>query len=215
LFFETALYEWNDVFVDMNDATLAFANLNPLVYGNYTYPTDLQDQFIYVPFSSPTTLLNNQRYLMCVKTFDATVFLGFGTAIDYDEHVNYYLQPVGPINDDGTWYALGFGTDVIPALGIKMVDAATLGNEPVTIGTGKPAYPNPASTIVNIPVQNITGDLEIAILNMQGQVIKSEIRNQATSGSLPINIEGIANGSYVIRLTSTTASQSFKIMINN
>lgn len=215
LFFETTLYEWNDVFVDLNDAGLGFANLNALVYGNYTYTSDLQDQFIYVPFSSPTVLQDDQRYLMCVKTFDATVFLGFGTAVDYDEHVNYYLQPVSPINDDGTWYALGFGTDVIPSLGVKMVDASSLGDEPVTISNGNPAYPNPASTIVNIPVNNITGDLEISILNMQGQVIKSEIRSQATSGSLPINIEGIANGSYVVRLTSATATQSFKIMINN
>jgi len=212
---ETTLYEWNDVFVDLNDAGLAFGNLNALVYGNYTYTTDLQDQFIYVPFSSPTTLQDNQRYLFCVKTFDEIVFLGFGTSVDYDEHVNYYLQPVGPVNDAGTWFALGFGTDVIPALGIKMVDASTLGNEEVTIGNGKPAYPNPASSIVYIPVQNITGDLEISILNMQGQVIKSEIRNQATSGSLPINIDGISNGSYIVRLTSGTVSQSFKIMINN
>lgn len=215
LSFETTLYEWNDVFVDLNDAALAFSDLNALVYGNYTYASDLQDQFIYVPFSSPTVLQDNQRYLMCVKTFDEIVFLGFGTANDYETHVDYYLQPVSPINDAGTWYALGFGTDVIPALGIKMVDASSLGEEPVTINNGKPAYPNPASTIVNIPVDNITGDIEIAIMNMEGQVIKSEIRNQATSGSLAINIEGIANGSYVVRLTSSTASQSFKIMINN
>lgn len=217
IYIETILYEWNNVFVDLNDAGLAFDNLNPVVYGGYTYASDLQNQMVWAPWTSPYTLDSNQRYLFCVKTFDATVFLGFGTSTDYDEHLNYYLQPVGPISADGTWYAAGFGTDVTPAIAVKMFDANTLSTEEVTTLTnGKPAYPNPASNLVNIPLADITGNVEITIMDVQGRMIKSEVREIPTPGVLPINIEGVSNGQYIVKVTTHTGqSQSFKILINN
>lgn len=217
LYLETTIYEWNDVFVDLNDAGLDFASLNPIVYGGYTYATDQQDVVVYAPFSSPYVLTNNQRYLFCVKTFDATVFLGFGTAIDYDEHTNYYLQPVAPINDDGTWYALGFGTDITAAIGVKMFDQTWLGDEHVTtLNNGQPAYPNPASNIVYIPITNVTGEMVVTIYDMLGNAVKTQVTNISSPGSLPINIEGVSNGQYIINLTTHEGvTQSFKILINN
>lgn len=217
-YLEATVYEWNDVFTDVT-GTVTFDNLNAVVYGGYTYPSDQQDEIVWAPFSAPLILVDNQRYLFCVKAFAANpnVFLGFGTGIDYDEHINTYLQAVGPINDDGTWYWAGFGTDNVPSIGVKMFDKLTLGDEPVTtINNGKPAYPNPASNLVNIPMNNITGDLEITIIDLQGKVIKTEVRNVANSGALPISIEGVSNGQYIVNVaTKDGASQSFKILINN
>lgn len=217
IYIETILYEWNNVFVDLNDAGLAFDNLNPVVYGGYTYASDLQNQMVWAPWTSPYSLDSNQRYLFCVKTFDATVFLGFGTTTDYDEHLNTYLQPVAPISSDGTWYAAGFGTDVTPSIGVRMFDVLTLGDEPVTgLTNGKPAYPNPASNLVNIPLADIIGDVEITIMDMNGKVIKTEVRNISSPGILPINIEGVSNGQYIIRVaTPAGQAQTFKILINN
>ncbi len=217
-YLEATVYEWNDVFTDVT-GTVTLDNLNAVIYGGYTYPSNQQNEVVWAPFSAPLILVDNQRYLFCIKAFAANpnIFIGFGTAIDYDEHINTYLQPVSPINDNGTWYWKGFGTDVVPSLGVKMFDKLTLGDEEVTtINNGKPAYPNPATNLVNIPMENITGDLTITIMDMQGKLIKTEVRTVTTSGSLPINIEGVSNGQYVINVTTQAgASQSFKILINH
>ncbi len=216
IYVETILYEWNDVFVDVLDAGIALDNLNPVVYGGYTYASDLQNQIVYAPFSSPYILNNNQRYLFCVKSFEAFIYLGFGTSTDYDEHLNQYLQPISPISDNGTWYWAGFGTDVVPSIGVKMFDQNWLGEEPVTtISGGAPAYPNPATNMVYIPLNDITGTLEIAIYDMNGKMLKSEVREITTPGALPVNIEGVSNGQYIIKLISPAGqTQSFKILIN-
>jgi hypothetical protein len=217
VYIETNLYTWDDAFVDVN-GTVSVDLTSAVAFGGYTYDANLQNVPVWSPYTSgPYILLSNQRYLFCAKTFDEKVFLGFGTTTDYDEHINTYLQPVGPINDDGTWFWAGFGTDVVPSIAAKMFDKNTLGNEEVTtISNGRPAYPNPATNMVYIPVTVVTGDMQIAILDMQGRIIKTEVRNITNPGSLPVNIEGVSNGQYIIRLTSHEgATQSFKILINN
>jgi hypothetical protein len=215
IYMETTLYEWNDAFTDVN-GTVTFAALNPVIYGGYTYPTNQQDLRVYAPFSAPYTLLDNTRYLFCVKTFDAFVYIGFSTSVDYDEHINTYLQPVGPINDNGTWYWAGFGTDLVPSVSVTMFDKNTLGDESITTVTnGNPPYPNPATNMIYIPLANAMGEMEISILDIQGKLIKSEVRNVTTAGSLPINIEGVSNGQYIVRLSASGKTQSFKILINN
>jgi hypothetical protein len=211
----TTLYEWNDAFADVT-GTVTFADLNEVAFGSYNFPSDQQNQRIYVPFTAPFILSDDVRYLFCVKAFDPVVYIGFGTATDYDEHINSYLQPVGPISDNGTWYWAGFGTDVIPSLTATIIDKNTLGDEPVTTVTnGNPPYPNPATNMVYVPLANAMGEMEISILDMNGKLVKSEIRNVTNAGSLPINIDGVSNGQYVIRLSASGKIQSFKILINN
>ena len=40
--------------------------------------------------------------------------IGFDDNIDYTQNVeNVYQQPVSVVEDNGTWYATGFGNDVI------------------------------------------------------------------------------------------------------
>lgn len=215
VYIETTLYEWNDAFTDVL-GTVTFANLNPVAFGGYTYESNLQNQRVYAPFTAQYQLSDSVRYLFCVKAFDPFVYIGFGTQVDYDEHINSYLQPVSPISDNGTWYWAGFGTDVVPSLTVTLFDAATLGDEPVTTVTnGNPPYPNPASNVIYVPLSNPMGNMEISILDMSGKVIKTEVTNVTTPGSLPINIENVSNGQYIVRLTSSGNSQSFKILINN
>lgn len=213
LFVETILYEWNDAFTDVT-GTVTFDALNPILYGGYTYPTNQQNEMVWSPFSNPYTLVNNQRYLFCVHALDPQVFIGFGTGADYDENINTYLQPISPISDAGNWFWAGFGSDVVPSVAVKLFDATTLGNEPVVLNH-QPAYPNPASNIVNIPLTHITGEVTVSVIDMQGKLIKTEVRNLPNSSTLSLNIEGIADGQYVIRLSTANAEQSFKILINH
>ncbi len=213
---ETNIYSWDDVFTDVL-GTVTMDALTPVAFGSYTYTSNLQNQMVYAPFSQDFFPLDNQRYLFCVKASasNTNTFLGFGTTVDYDEHINQYLQPVSPIADGATWYWAGFGTDVVPSIAVKMFDETTLGTETISAISGGNPYPNPASNIVYIPMNLVTGDMEITILDMQGKVIKTEVRNITTPGSLPVNIEGVSNGQYIIRLTNGQMTQSFKVLINN
>jgi len=215
VYIETTLYEWLDAFTDVT-GTVTFADLNAVAFGGYTYDSNLQNQRVYAPFSGQYQLNDNTRYLFCVKTFDAFVYIGFGTQVDYDEHINSYLQPVSPISDNGTWYWAGFGTDVVPSITVTLFDEVSMGDESVTTVTnGNPPYPNPASNMIYVPLANPMGNMEISILDMSGKTIKTEMVNVTTAGSLPINIEGVSNGQYIIRLNSNSGTQSFKVLINN
>jgi hypothetical protein len=129
-YIETVLYEWNNVFENLND-TVNFPagtawDLNPIAFGDYSYESDLQNTLVYSSFNEAVPLIDNQRYLFCAVTSETTVYLSFGNGYDYDERINYSLEAVAPINDNGTWYAAGFGTDLVPSIAARLIDASTL-----------------------------------------------------------------------------------------
>jgi hypothetical protein len=82
------LYEWGDVFTDLNDANLAFNVLTPVAFGYYYYPSNLADSMVYGAFETPVLLENNKRYLACAQTVNLDVFFRYDTEIDYTTNVN-------------------------------------------------------------------------------------------------------------------------------
>jgi hypothetical protein len=191
-------YRWEDVFTDINDQALAFDNLVPVAGGFYYYPTDLQGETVYGEFSTPVVLEDNQRFLFCAQTVNLDVFLGFNDDIDYTWNLNYYAQPIGPIENDGAYFAAGFGADVIPAVGAKMVDATSIGLDENGTIEGS-AYPNPAKDIVNIAIQT-SEDATIVVTDLSGKVVISDVFSFA-NGNATVNIADLQSGMYVFNVT--------------
>lgn len=193
-----SLYRWDDVFVDLDDANLAFNSLNPVAFGYYYYPSDLQGETVFGEFNTSVALLDNQRYLACVQTVNTEVYLGFDSKTNYVWNEAYYLQPVTPIENDGAYFASGFGADVVPAMGLMVFDAAEAGLNEETSIEGH-AYPNPAVDVVTVSV-NAEGNATLNINDLAGRTVLSQ-NVTLENGKTSVNIASLNSGSYLFNVT--------------
>ena len=203
-------YRWEDVFTDMNDAALAFNLLTPVATGFYYYPSDLQGETVYGAFTAPVMLTDNQRYLLCAQTVNVGVFLGFNDNIDYTWNLDYYAQPLGPIENDGAYFAAGFGADIIPAVGAKMASSVGITETGTIEGS---AYPNPAKDIVTIAIQT-TEDATIVVTDLSGKIVLSNALSFA-NGQATVNIADLQSGMYIFNVTLANGlSSQFNVAKN-
>ena len=71
---------------------------------------------------------------------------------------------------------------------IDDTNVAEIGSENVSV------YPNPAASVININGLNDFANLEVKVLNLQGQVV------MIVSNSLEINVEDIEAGVYFLNI---------------
>lgn len=205
-------YRWEDVFTDLNDAALAFNSLNPVANGFYYFPSDLQGETVYGAFNTPVLLEDNQRFLFCAQTVNLDVFLGFNDGTDYTRNVDYYLQPLHPVENDGTYSALGFGADIMSAVGAKMVDAASIGLDENGTIEGS-AYPNPAKDIVTISIET-TEDATVVVTDLSGKIVLNDALSFA-NGNATVNLADLESGMYVFNVTLANGlSSQFSVAKN-
>ncbi|UKN01136.1 T9SS type A sorting domain-containing protein [Paracrocinitomix mangrovi] len=204
-------YEWNDVFTDLNDANYAVSNLNQIASAEYIYTADLQQEQIYVDFESPVLLIDDQRYLFCFVHYGENVYSGYDTEIDYNWNLETYLQPQFPGESDGSWFATGFGTDIVPALTVNMF-ATAVGIEEETANDNILAYPNPANVEVNIPMGENYGAIALTITDMAGKVISTQ--NIEMQGPvLKVDVSSLASGTYLFNVLHGDENEVMTISI--
>lgn len=209
-YFEVYVYEWADQFANMSDANFGINSLTQIGSGSYTFLSDLQNTNVYAPMTLNTALQDNSRYLFCVSTFNVDVYLGFDTEIDYDENVAIYDQPLFPIEDNGTWYALGFGTDVVPAISASM--SHTVGIEDNSEVEITP-YPNPAKDVITIPTGNKTGVTTLIVTDLTGKVVLRQSVN-AVAGNVTVDASDLSNGTYIFNMNFEDGTHSkFNVVV--
>lgn len=204
-------YRWEDVFIDNNDAALAFNNLNPVASGFYYYPSDLQGETVYGEFNTPVVLEDDQRYLFCVQTVNVDLFLGYNGDNNYLWNDAFYAQPLFPIEADGD-FALGFTRSRASSVGAKMLDAASIGlNENGTIEGS--AYPNPAKDIVTIAIET-SEDATVIVTDLAGKVVLNTVLSFA-NGNATVNMADLQSGMYVFNVTLANGlSSQFNVAKN-
>lgn len=218
---ELRVYEWNDVFLDINSPE-TYNNLSLLENSVYTYVDNtLSDSNVYLAFNSPVSLQDNQRYLFCVYNNNDTLRIGFNTQLDYTTTQNFYLQPISPIgtrdipNNTKTWFLNGFGLDAIPAISVKM-DIATNVNGTTKESTFYPyPYPNPIANLLTVPVRKgVLGNVKVEVFDLTGKLVLSE-NQQIGNEPLKVNVASIKNGTYLFQLTFVDGTTDvFKISVN-
>jgi PKD repeat protein len=105
-------YEWMDGF-NLSEG------LSFITEGDYTYPSNLDGQQVYIPFAMPVELESNKRYLACVSTYNPNIAFGYDNNINYWYNVNTLEELVNPINLDGVWYT-GWSGQTALALGLEV-----------------------------------------------------------------------------------------------
>lgn len=189
------LYKWEDAFADLNDANLGFTTLTEVASGFYYFPGDLQGETVYGAFTTPANLENNQRYLACVQTVNLSLYIGHENKTDYTWNADLYLQPMSPNESDGTYFAVGFGSDVPSSIAMKVSE--TVGINELNTVEGM-AYPNPATDLVTISIEG-EGVANLTVTDVAGRVAMTN-NVSLTAGKAELNIANLEAGVYIFNV---------------
>lgn len=205
------VYEWTDVFTDLNDP--AYNNtslfLNQVASGEYDYVSDLQNEYVYAPVVSTLggllNLSDNSRYLFCVAINTENVYISHDTDADYTLNRNYYLQPLSAVQADLSWNANGFGATPQPSTAIKFsgVNAIKEEYKPEFV-----AYPNPAGNTVTFRLGNNVELTHVRVMDITGNLVKQRAISNNNAGSIALDVSNLANGQYIFALTEENGRTS-------
>jgi hypothetical protein len=216
-YMQLTLYEWGDVFTDINDAALT--SLNGVAFGEYVYLNDDQYTPVYAELFPQVALLDNQWYLGCVTATDAAVFIGYDNDIDYQLNSTTYKMPMFPVGETApTQLAFGGGsgeagfTTQAPAIVMHMQTGVGINETEVVNIT---PYPNPTSDYISIPFGKLEGDATITILDMSGKIVKTVSVSMLSNDVTKINVSNLPSGMYVFHTELESGSvANFNVVIN-
>jgi len=217
---EIAIYEWTDDF-DVIDPLPPITELvenleNPIAFGEFAYTSNDQGIPVNIDFFDPVILEDNVRYLFCVKSETVMQELFFGYA---ENGYDYTLTQAE--NQDPSFILItaetvgfdGFGTDLAPAIGVRLVNYGgvnTSDNDKVDITP----YPNPTRDFIAIPYSGSAESATIHIYDLTGRLVKSENANYGGDNMIQIDMNGVTNGSYVFNMQfNDNTSSTFKVVV--
>lgn len=78
-------------------------------------------------------------------------------------------------------------------------------------------YPNPASNLINISFNATDASVEqIVIYDLSGRVMKNIAKNTLNNSSqIPVDIQDLANGTYLMKISSNNNTTTKKFMVKN
>jgi len=200
-------YQWDDGWVDLDDPNFDpavqndwYLNLNPITFGtHYPASNDDVDDVAYVAFNTPFGMVDGQRYLFCLQTFEsATISFGYDNTINYDGNEGIFRQPTAPVHVDGSWYNGGWSGVSAPALALKTFNPAEIGLGEEFMLEGS-AFPNPANDVVTVSVDG-NGAASLEVVDITGKVaISSDVT--LVDGAVKVDISSLESGIYVFNVT--------------
>lgn len=117
----------------------------------------------------------------------------------------------------GTWYWSGFGSDVVPAIGIylsikpSIVSTNTIWTEE---GSTLNVYPNPASNVVNFDFElDQAEDVTYILTDMTGRVITMINSTNVSKETRTLDISNLTSGVYMLTAKTATKSSTEKFIV--
>jgi hypothetical protein len=204
------LYKWEDVFVDLNDPSFGFGTLTEVAQAYYYYPSELGYETVFAPFNEPIVLTDNDRYLACIQTVNTNVYFGHDNT-NYTWNTDYYLQPICPNENDGTYYTNGFGLDIPNALGIKVMEPVTSANELTNVKIL--AYPNPAMNSITIALK-ASGKIALTVTDISGKIVLNSTE-LLFNEKAEIDISTLESGVYLLKIRTNDGQTSQINVVKN
>jgi hypothetical protein len=197
------IYLWDDAWVDLNDPAYVgganndwFQALSLLTYETYYPASDVENGLPqFVPFT-PLTFTDNQRYLVCLQSYDPAIAFGYDTGLNYDGNQGITAMPISPVNVDGTWYTGGWNGTSAPSIALSSPDG--VGIEEVKNVEGM-AYPNPAKDIVTVSIAS-EGSANLTVSDVSGKVAANSSIT-LIDGKANVNIADLEAGVYIFKVT--------------
>ena len=75
-------------------------------------------------------------------------------------------------------------------------------------------YPNPATTATTIAVKGVEGRVNVDIISLDGRTVRSFVKDCPVDCELVLDVEGLAKGSYVVRLYNKKTDITRKFSVN-
>lgn len=69
-------------------------------------------------------------------------------------------------------------------------------------------YPNPATTATTISVKGAEGRLNVTVVDMDGRVVRTFVKDCPSDCEMVMDVEGLAKGSYVVRLHNDKVNET-------
>jgi len=204
------LYKWEDVFVDLNDPGFGFGTLTEVAQAYYYYPSELGYETVYAAFNEPIVLTDNDRYLACVQTVNTNVYFGHDNT-NYTWNTDYYLQPICPNENDGTYYTNGFGLDIPNALGIKVMEPVSSTDELDNLKVL--AYPNPAINSITISLK-ASGKISLTVTDISGKIVLNSTE-LLLNEKAEIDISTLESGVYLLKIRTNDGQTSQINVVKN
>ncbi|NOQ71199.1 MAG: T9SS type A sorting domain-containing protein [Crocinitomix sp.] len=190
------LYEWNDEFEDLDDAAFGFTDLDDVAEATYTFGEGEESQVAYAAFDEPVLLEDDQRYLACLQVWNPNIWIAYNSQVDYARNIARDRQPLTPISSDGDFFALGFGEEMAPAMGLHVFNAAELNVAETTDELGINVYPNPTSGLLNVVFTGNEFSAEtIHITDLSGRIVRTVNVNGLMN---QIDISQLGAGQYIL-----------------
>ncbi len=200
------VFEWNDAWTDVTGgfAAVTFDNLVQVGGGLY-YPSsnDENGAVVYAPLDAGVLVADNQRYLVCLTTYNPNISFGYDNTLNYDANYSIYAQPISPLNIDGTQWYSGWNGVTALGLGLKMEESAGL--DEMTELSGR-AYPNPANDAVTIDIDG-EGSALMVVSDIAGRLVLSNNVNLVNGQSL-VDISSLDEGVYMFNVTLDNGNTS-------
>ncbi len=216
----TSAWKFDGDFVDLDDPEFANAPISFVGDGEYSFDNgELNSEYVYSTIRDGNNefimLEDNVRYIFCAETDAEDVFITF------DSNINYFRnyeesdrQPYMMIRtpDFGLGFTDYYGT---PAIGAQFIDAAELGLAHQKDIVDITPYPNPAVSVLNIPVGNLDGAASLEIVDVTGRTVKNENVNINGTQTLSVDVTNIPNGTYLFNMNFENGkSSTFRVVIN-
>jgi len=198
---EMTVSKWDDPITTLSGAT--FNQVSQVASGSYSFMEDIRDSTVFIPLSNNQTYRfeDDQKYLVCVNSFEKLLFQGFSTLDYYDRNIladNQTRFPVFvnelPLTSTAGSIPPGRGFSLAPSIAMRV--GTTLSTEELSVETS--AYPNPASSDITVKV-NASGNAVLKVTDMSGRQVMSQDIN-IVGGQFTANVAAINSGSYIFNL---------------